>query len=131
MFTCSVKISVIHGLAKYQGFLCETLQELDKTIMAFGKILGTYPNCSTKSRQLIVTLFTMQDLVKTTELCIIYYTQRVISDKVHRLLVMLESYFRPDRFVQLLCLIPILILLLYLIVSIDLVYTGLRELVPE
>ena len=49
---------------------------------------------------------------------------RVISDKVHRLLVTL-SYFRPDRFVQLLSLIPILILLLYLLVSIDLEYTGL------
>ena len=59
-----------------------------------------------------------------------YYTHRVISDKVHRLLVTL-SYFRPDRFVQLLSLIPILILLLNLLVSIDLVYTGLRELVPE
>ena len=59
-----------------------------------------------------------------------YYTQRVILDKVHHLLVTL-SYFRPDRFVQLLSQIPILILLLYLLVSIDLVYTGLRELVPE
>ena len=59
-----------------------------------------------------------------------YYTHRVISDKVHRLLVTL-SYFRPDRFVQLLSLIPILILLLYLLVSLDLVYTGLCELVPE
>ena len=59
-----------------------------------------------------------------------YYTHRVFSDKVHRLLVTL-SYFRPDRFVQLLSLIPILILLLYLLVSIDLVYTGLRELVPK
>ena len=59
-----------------------------------------------------------------------YYTHRVISDKVHRLLVTL-SYFRPDRFVQLLSLIPILILLLYLLVSIDLVYTGLRELVSR
>ena len=49
-------------------------------------------------------------------------THRVISD-VHRLLVTL-SYFRPDRFVQLLSLIPILILLLYLLVSIDLEYTG-------
>ena len=55
-------------------------------------------------------------------------THRVISDKVHRLLVTL-SYFRPDRFVQLLSLISILILLLYLLVSIDLVYTGLCELV--
>ena len=63
------------------------------------------------------------------ELCKDYYTHRVISDKVHRLLVTL-SYFRPARFVQLLSLIPILILLLYLLVSIDLVYTGLRELVP-
>ena len=52
------------------------------------------------------------------------YTHRVISDRAHRLLVTL-SYFRPDRFVQLLSLIPILILLLYLLVSIDLEYTGL------
>ena len=59
-----------------------------------------------------------------------YYTHRVFSDKVHRLLVTL-SYFRPDRFVQLLRLITILILLLDLLVSIDLVYTNLRELVPE
>ena len=59
-----------------------------------------------------------------------YYTQRVISDQVDRLLVTL-FYFRPDRFVQLLSLIPILTLLLYLLVSIDLVYTGLCELVPE
>ena len=52
-----------------------------------------------------------------------------MSDKVHRLLVTL-SYVRPDRFVQLLSLIPmILILLLYLLVSIDLVYTGLCELI--
>ena len=43
-------------------------------------------------------------------------THRVISDRVHRLLVTL-SYFRPDRFVQLLSLIPILILLLYYLVS--------------
>ena len=64
------------------------------------------------------------------ELCLVYCTHRVISDKVHNLLVTL-SYFRPDRFVQLLSLMPILILLLYLLVSIDLVYTGLREFVPE
>ena len=64
-----------------------------------------------------------------SELCMGYYTHRAISDKVHRLLVTL-SYFRPDRFVQLLSLIPILIFL-YIVVSIDLVYTGLRELVPE
>ena len=55
---------------------------------------------------------------------------RVISDKVHRLLVTL-SYFQPDRFMQLLSLIPILILLLYLLVSIDLVYTDLCELVSR
>ena len=59
-----------------------------------------------------------------------YYTHGVISDKVHRLRIKL-SYFRPDKFVRLLSLIPILILLLYLLVSIDLEYTGLRELVPE
>ena len=50
-------------------------------------------------------------------------THRVNSDKVHRLLVT-PSYFRPDRFEQLLSLIPILILLSYLLVSIDLKYTG-------
>ena len=43
-------------------------------------------------------------------------THRVISDRVNRLLVTL-SYFRPDRVVQLFSLIPILILLLYLLVS--------------
>ena len=50
-------------------------------------------------------------------------THKVISDKLHRLLVTL-SYIRPDRFVQLLSLIAILISLLYLLVSIDLEYTG-------
>ena len=69
-------------------------------------------------------------LVAPDELCIGYYTHRVISDKVHLLLVTL-SYFRPVRFLQLLTLIPISILLLYLLVSIDLLYIGLRELVPE
>ena len=51
-------------------------------------------------------------------------SHRVFSDKIHHLLFTL-SYFRPDRFVQLLSLIPILILLLYLIVSKDLVYNGI------
>ena len=37
-------------------------------------------------------------LVAPDELCFVYCTQRVISDKVHRLLVMLFC-FRPDRFV--------------------------------
>ena len=69
-------------------------------------------------------------LVAPDELCIGYCTHRVISGKVRRLLFTL-SYFRPDRFVQLLSVIPILNLLLYLLVSIDLVYTGLGELVPE
>ena len=40
------------------------------------------------------------------ELGPMWLTHRVISDRVHRLLVTL-SYFRPDRFVQLLSLIPI------------------------
>ena len=53
-----------------------------------------------------------------------WLTRRVVSDKVHRLFVTL-SYFRPDRFVKLLSLIPILILLLNLLVSIDLMYTGI------
>ena len=38
-------------------------------------------------------------------------SQRVILDRLHRLLVTL-SYFRPDRFVHFLSLIPILILFL-------------------
>ena len=42
-----------------------------------------------------------------------WFSHRVISDKVHLLLLML-FYFQPDRFVQLFRLIPILILLLYL-----------------
>ena len=54
----------------------------------------------------------------------VWLSRRVISDKVHRLFVTL-SYFGPDRFVHLLSLIPILILLLYLLVSIDLAYTGI------
>ena len=49
-------------------------------------------------------------------------------DKVHRLFVTL-SHFQPDRFKELLNLIPVLILLLYLLVSIDLVYTGFLELI--
>ena len=62
------------------------------------------------------------------ELCTRYCTQRAILDKVHRLFVTL-SCFRPDRFVQLLSLISILILLSYLLISIDLVYTDIGELV--
>ena len=46
----------------------------------------------------------------------------VISDRVHRLLVTLSSV-RPDKLVQLLSLVPILSLLSYFLVSIDLVYT--------
>ena len=53
-----------------------------------------------------------------------WLSHRVILDEDHRLLVTL-SYFGPDRFVQLLCLIPILILLLYFRVSIDLVCTDI------
>ena len=55
-------------------------------------------------------------MVAPDELGPMWLTHRVISNRVHRLLVTL-SYFRPDRFVQLLSLIPILILLLYLLVS--------------
>ena len=53
-------------------------------------------------------------MVAPDELGPMWLTHRVISDRVHRLLVTL-SYFR--RFVQFLCLIPILILLLYFLVS--------------
>ena len=55
-------------------------------------------------------------MVAPDELEPMWLTHRVISDRVHRLLVTL-SYFRPDRFVQLLSLIPIPILLLYYLVS--------------
>ena len=55
-------------------------------------------------------------MVAPDELELMWLTHSVISDRVHRLLVTL-SYFRPDRFVQLLSLIPILILLLYFLVS--------------
>ena len=55
-------------------------------------------------------------MVAPDELCPMWLFHRVISDRVHRLLVTL-SYFRQDRFVQLLSLIPILILLFYLLVS--------------
>ena len=67
--------------------------------------------------QLIMTR-SMKVIAKfsTYELGPSWLTHRVISDRVHRLLVTL-SYFRPDRFVQLLSLIPILILLLYYLVS--------------
>ena len=47
----------------------------------------------------------------------------VISDSVHRLFVTLSNC-RPDEFVQILILLPILFSLLYILVSIDLVYTG-------
>ena len=63
-------------------------------------------------------------LVVTDKLWPFRNTLKVTSDKVYRLFVTL-SYFWPDRFVQVLSLIPILILLLYLLVSIYLLYTGL------
>ena len=56
----------------------------------------------------------------------VWLDHRVFSDNVHRLFVTL-SYFWPDRFIQLLSLKPILILLLYLLVSIDPVYTGICD----
>ena len=55
-------------------------------------------------------------MVAPAELGPMWLTHRVISDSVNRLLVTL-SCFRLDRFVQLLSLIPIVILLLYLLVS--------------
>ena len=86
--------------------------------MTFLKVLKLHSECSKEVP------------VKNTKKSPFEYTHRVISYKVHRLIVTL-SYFWPDRFVQLLSLIPILTLLLYILVSIVLVYTGLRELVPE
>ena len=55
-----------------------------------------------------------------------WLTHRENSGKVHRLFVTL-SYFQPDRFAQLLSLKPILIFLFHLLVSTDLVYTGICE----
>ena len=56
-----------------------------------------------------------------------WLTHRIMSDRVHCQFITI-SYFRADRFVQLLSLIPILILLLYLLVTIDIMYTGTCEL---
>ena len=57
---------------------------------------------------------------KHTYLLLNYYTRPRNKNDLHTL-----SYFRPDRFVQLISLMPILISLLYLLVSIDLECTGL------
>ena len=50
-------------------------------------------------------------------------SHRVILVKVQYLFVT-PSYFRSDRLAQILSLIPVLILLVYFLVSIDLVYNG-------
>ena len=99
------------------------------TFNSFKKILSN-SNLILSNAKLVKVCLRL--LIAPDDLCLGYCTPRVISDEVHRLLVTL-SYFRPDRLAQLLCLIPILILLLYLLVSIDLVYTGLHEfeLVPN
>ena len=57
-----------------------------------------------------------------------WLNHKVFSENNHRLFVTL-SYFWPDRLVQLLSLMPILILLLYLLVLIDPVYTGICDVV--
>ena len=59
-------------------------------------------------------------------LCPGWLTHKKISDKVHRLFVMLP-FFRPFRVVQFRKVIPLLTLLLYFLVSKDLVYTGICE----
>ena len=71
-------------------------------------------NCKDHKKRDRLLIFKME--IKLIELGPKWLTHRVISDRVLRLLVTL-SYFRPDRFGQLLSLIPILILLLYLLVS--------------
>ena len=65
---------------------------------------------------------------KLCEFMLKEFTHRVNSDKIHRLFITL-SFFRPYKFVQLRSLIPTLILLVNLLISIDLVYTGICELV--
>ena len=60
-----------------------------------------------------------------------WLSHRVVLDNVHRLFVNF-SHFRSDRFVQLLILIlPILILPLYFLVSIDLVNSGVLAKIGE
>ena len=53
-----------------------------------------------------------------------WFSHRIVSDRAYRLLVTLY-FFRPDSFVQLLSLLPILILLVYILFSLNLVYTGI------
>ena len=62
-------------------------------------------------------------MVAPDELEPMWLTHRVISDRVHRLLVTL-SYFWPDRFVQLLSLIPILIFLIIWMYCFDFIPCG-------
>ena len=85
-----------------------------------GGVRAGPPECNYKSmlENNTFLLFYTKNFIHNiiTELRSSWVTHRVISDRVHRLLVTL-SYFRPDRFVQLLSLIPILILLLYYLVS--------------
>ena len=82
----------------------------DNTLANFKNLLSEEINLQGEWRVAVT------EITFPTELGLDCITHRVISDRVHRLLVTL-SYFRPDRFVQLLSLIPILILLLYYLVS--------------
>ena len=57
-------------------------------------------------------------------------SHRIVSDNLICLFVTL-SYFCPVRFVQLLSLLPILILLLFFLVSADIIYTGILARLEE
>ena len=105
LFSCS---TTKRNLQQGQKVIC--LGIFNKAISLIGKMAQTIYRYKLLLKQ------QTQRNRELSELGLECITHRVISDRVHRLLVTL-SYFRPDRFVQLLSLIPILILLLYYLVS--------------
>ena len=122
-FLCSRMSSLVRGLFPIRGFSrivrnsgFDLLSHRDHSIKLLSynilKMFLSSSNLCFVSPKLICFLRSCSRLmVAPDELSTWGLSHRVISDRVHRLLVTL-SYFRPDRFVQLLSLIPILILLL-------------------
>ena len=110
---CSVVLNVSFRVKISQSLLCVIC--LDLRSYVYLNMLN--PNLLTSCSRL---------LVASDEILSEGLTHRVISDKVHRLFVAL-SYFRPDRFVQILSLVSKLFLLLSLLVSTDLMYIGIFE----
>ena len=122
-FLCSRMSSLVRGLfpirgcsriVRNSGF--DLLSRRDQSIKFLSynilKMFLSISNLIFVSSKLICLLRSCsRPMVAPDEFRYGYLSHRVISDRVHRLLVTL-SYFRPDRFVQFLSLIPILILLL-------------------